>query len=74
MKILHVTVDMLNMGCILQIHVTATTYTRKQVLYGGHTKHKQGVVLKYAIAAVQSPAGDISYMLKFFRQYVGLQV
>ncbi|KAL0053618.1 hypothetical protein WJX82_008407 [Trebouxia sp. C0006] len=24
--------------------------------------------------AVQSPAGDISYMVKFFRQYVGLQV
>ncbi|KAL3137735.1 hypothetical protein ABBQ38_005000 [Trebouxia sp. C0009 RCD-2024] len=24
--------------------------------------------------AVQSPAGDISYMLRFFRQYVGLQV
>lgn len=33
-----------------------------------------GLVLKYAGVAVQSPAGDISYMLRFFRQYVGLQV
>ena len=32
------------------------------------------LLLKSAVAAVQSPAGDISYMLKFFRQYVGLQV
>lgn len=40
----------------------------------GRMQQKRGNVLKNATAAVQSPAGDISYMLKFFRQYVGLQV
>lgn len=39
-----------------------------------YVKACRALFLNCAFAAVQSPAGDISYMLKFFRQYVGLQV
>ena len=35
-----------------------------------HVVHELTVVMA---CAVQSPMGDISYLLKFFRQYVGLQ-
>ena len=62
------------MSVRVQSLAIATIYIKKQVCLRYYVEAYEALFLKSAVAAVQSPAGDISYMLKFFRQYVGLQV
>lgn len=66
--------DPIYMNVLVQSVALATTYTKKQACPKSFVKASKALFLKSAVAAVQSPAGDISYVLKFFRQYVGLQV
>ena len=50
------------------------SFIRKQVRAYSCLRDKKVFELTlYMPPAVQSPMGDISYLLKFFREYVGLQ-